>query len=229
MHTIPGCIQTLWIPIRNNLHLLNEVKIARHALSVNAIDIQLHGQVDKSQITYVDCVYLRCEDSFGHTSTKLLCSKSKVAALKVLTIPRLKLCVAPILAKLMHKILNSLIIKFSHVYLWSDSQVVLAWLKTTTASLKIFVANQVIQIHELTNSIPWKYVPSLSNPTDLVSRGMKPEEIIQSELWWVGPKWLSEDRTMWPQETNSNVNDIPELRPQSANAHGDKQTRYHQH
>jgi hypothetical protein len=36
------------------------------------------------------------------------------------------------------------------------------------------------------------------NPADIVSRGMLPRQLRQSELWWHGPQWLKSDASKWP-------------------------------
>jgi len=58
----------------------------------NAINIQIHGFCDSSEQAYGACLYIRSTDSNNKTSCELLCSTSKVAPLKQLTIPRLELC-----------------------------------------------------------------------------------------------------------------------------------------
>ena len=37
----------------------------------------------------------------------------------------------------------------------------------------------------------WHYIPSDQNPSDLASRGCLVEELIDSDLWWHGPPFLS--------------------------------------
>ncbi|GFT70112.1 integrase catalytic domain-containing protein [Trichonephila clavipes] len=37
----------------------------------------------------------------------------------------------------------------------------------------------------------WRHVPSDQNPTDLVSRGVDPDKLLQQKLWFNGPTFLS--------------------------------------
>lgn len=61
---------------------------------------------------YSACVYVKRV----RTSAVLLCSKSRVASLKYLSLSRLELCRAMLLVKLMNKVVASLKIKSCKTY-----------------------------------------------------------------------------------------------------------------
>ena len=54
-------------------------------------------------------------------------------------------------------------------YAWSDSTVVLHWLKNK-GEYKLFESNRVAEIREH-SYFEWNYVPTRNNPADLDSRG----------------------------------------------------------
>ncbi|GFW18571.1 integrase catalytic domain-containing protein [Trichonephila clavipes] len=149
-------------------------------------------------MAYGAALYLRCINTSGEISVRLLCSKSKVAPLKSITIPRLELCGAVLLSKLLKRTLNAFKVNISQIYLWTDSSIVLAWIKKPFAQLKTFVRNWVSIIQELTESDFWKHVNSENNPTDILSRGISPDKIQHCELWWFGPPFLHQYKELEP-------------------------------
>lgn len=76
---------------------------------------------------YVFCLYLRCTNANGIHTSKLLCAKSKIAQLKVISVPHLELSGAVLLAILATKIISKLQLRISKRDFRSDTNVVLAW------------------------------------------------------------------------------------------------------
>ena len=131
--------------------------------------IEIHGFSDACNHGYGACLYIR------KISVSLLCSKSRVAPLKTQTIPRLELNAALLLARLFKNVKDNLDIQFDRAYFWTDSEIVLHWINTSPQLLKMYVANRVTEIQKYTEIGSWKYVPTESNPADLLSRGALPE------------------------------------------------------
>ena len=57
-------------------------------------------------------------------------------------------------------------------YFWTDSKVVLSYIRNDTSRFKTFVANRIYQIKENTNAEQWSYIPTRENPADDASRGL---------------------------------------------------------
>ena len=66
------------------------------------MSLQLHGFCDASETAYGCVFYLRMIDVSDQVHIALVISKSKVAPIKKLTIPRLELCGAHLLSQLLH-------------------------------------------------------------------------------------------------------------------------------
>nr|CAH7762680.1 unnamed protein product [Callosobruchus chinensis] len=143
---LPNNILSSWLEFSTDLDQLNDLLIKRKVTCDNYSQISLHGFADASESSYGACIYVVSRNANGDESSNLLCAKSKVAPLKSLTMPRLELCAALVLAQLTSKVRNSLDIEFDNVYCWSDSTIVLGWLHTSPNLLKPFVSNRVAEI-----------------------------------------------------------------------------------
>ncbi|XP_070528964.1 uncharacterized protein [Cardiocondyla obscurior] len=130
----------------------------------------------------------------------LLASKTRVAPVKQLSIPRLELQAAVLLARLTVAAKKARSLAQLPTYCWTDSSVVLAWLNQHASRWKQFVANRVAEVHTLHPNIPWRHVPTDTNPADLLSRGKSVKELLESTLWWEGPQWLSQLSQRWPND-----------------------------
>ena len=128
----------------------------------------------------------------------LFIGKSRVAPLKPVTISRLELTAAVLVAKLGTMVSRELECSLSRVVCWTDATVVLRCLNNTASRFQTFVANRLELLHSHTSSRQWKYVPTAQNPADLASRGVSPEKFREADIWFRGPSFLpitSEHRT----------------------------------
>lgn len=211
---LPIDITNRWKDFIQTLPILEKLFLNRTLQVSDAVDTQLHGFCDSSELGYSSCVYLRCIDPDGNIRVTLIMAKTKVAPLKRLTIPRLELCGAFLLAQLM-KYCSSVLCKsinFKSVHAWTDSSIVLSWLSTPPYKLKTYVANRVSQIQELVPPTAWSHVPSAQNPADCASRGLLPAQLLEHPLWWSGPEWLYTDSSKWPIKPSTKLEKIPETK-----------------
>lgn len=202
---IPSNIEEEWKKYVTHISSLSDVQIERYVLIDNFTQCQLFGFSDASEKGYGAAVYLKVVDSEGRTKVSLLTAKSRVAPLKTISVPRLELCGALLLTKLMQFVIQALqdILIVSETYYFTDSTVVLAWLQILPCKLKTFVANRVTEILECTKPEQWHHITSHENPADLASRGCDPPDIIQHHLWWNGPTWLKLPKENWNSATFS--------------------------
>nr|CAH7768785.1 unnamed protein product [Callosobruchus chinensis] len=208
---VPAHISAHWNKFFTDLTVLNDLRIHRRVLCDSAERIEMHGFSDASEAAYGGCIYLRSTNAKGETFVSLLCAKTKVAPLKTVSLPRLELLGALVLARLAKKVRESLRLRIDKSVFWSDSTIVLSWLKTPPNKLKSFVSNRVSEIQQLTASDCWRHVSSGDNPADLLSRGVGPKEIAGSDIWWHAPRWLRESESCWPCK-NVCVANVPDMR-----------------
>ena len=179
---LPDKLQHKWKSWATDLPCLAEHSIPRHMGSPTSkvLHKSLHGFSDASSKAYGGVIYLRIVMEDTTILLYLVTVKSRVAPLKVQTIPRLELCGALLLSNLLFRVSTDLDIPQESVYAWTDSAVVLGWLKSPINKLKVFVAHRVASIIERVPSKHWRHVSTLSNPADLVSRGLSPSELLEN-------------------------------------------------
>ena len=106
--TVPEQVQTAWHEYRDQLTILDELDIKRKIVAIDYATLHMHGYCDASRNAYGACIYIRSTDKNGVHSTQLVCSKSKVAPVKTLSIPRLELCAALLLSKSYNSVSHAL-------------------------------------------------------------------------------------------------------------------------
>ncbi len=168
----------------------------RYSPKSDVISRSLHGFADASQEAYGAVVYIQQTYLDGSSATAVVISKARVILLKGLTIPRAELAAAYVLAKLLKYCSN--ILDIQSMTAWSDSSIVLCWLRKSPNSLNTFIANRVRHIHQLIPGAQWRHVSSASNPADMLSRGIPADSLVKSDLWWEGPPWIKQPQQSWP-------------------------------
>ena len=186
---------------REELPLLQDIQLPRaYFLNKPTITVQLHGFCDASSVAYAAVIYIRATYKGGGTTCRLVVAKTRVAPLKQLTIPKLELCGAAMLAELLAITGETLSIPADHIHAWCDSTVALAWLKSSPSRFKVFVANRVAAASRCIPPAVWLHVATLENPADCASRGMSAGELKYHNLWWGGPPWLQQEPVEVPPQ-----------------------------
>ena len=177
---------------------------------------ELHVFSDASQTAYGAVAYLVWLTPEA-PRVSLVSSKARVAPIRHTTIPRLELMAALIASRLAQTIYEEFKIKPSCTTLWTDSTIVLNWLRSESATFKTFVGVRVAEIQAAWDPKCWRYVPSESNPADDLSRGISVKEL-STGRWINGPDFLSKPKTEWPINEKHEVssNDSEKRKPSKA-------------
>ncbi|XP_058808897.1 uncharacterized protein LOC131674316 [Phymastichus coffea] len=193
------------------------------------IKIELHGFCDASLHGYGACLFVKSTDSRENTLVRLIASKSRVAPLSGVTIPRLELYATSILKRLYVEVKKQLDFLINRSILWSDSTIVLCWLKKAPHLLRTFESNRVADLQSLNNQVEWRHVQSKDNPADALSRGQLPSDFAENTLWVSGPSWLASAESKWPFQnppSSQNLSGLQEescltIAPSSSSSTGD--------
>ena len=161
---------------KEQLPLLTQKQLPRYYFRTDApcVATELHGFSDASEKAFGAVVYIRSTYDNHPPVVSLVTSKTKVVKPKTLTIPRMELCGALMLAHLLTTVRKALDISQDHIHGWTDSSIVLSWLDGHPRELDVYVSNRVNSILQITTPQVWGHVPTLQNPADSASRGMMP-------------------------------------------------------
>lgn len=192
-----------WLEYRSSLSDLTQFRLPRWMMSKkNSRSTELHGFCDASNSAYAAVVYLRVIDLEGNIHVSLVTAKTRVAPIKQISVPRLELSGAVLLAKLLREVSEVLDVPNERMHAWTDSEIVLAWLSSHPSRWKTFIGNRTSEILTITGRHQWAHVQSQQNPADCASRGIPPAELIFHHLWKNGPVWLKEEKITYTNPKN---------------------------
>ncbi len=175
--------------------------------------IALHTFVDASESSYAAVCYLRY--SYGDAvNCTMIASKTRVAPLKLVSIPRLELKAALLGARLAKHIIESHSVHVDKCVYWSDSRTVLAWLRSDHRRYKQFVAFRVSEILEMTDVKEWHWVPTEENVADEATKWNGDPDFCNDSRWFRGPSFLYLSPDKWPLSDELQCIATEELRPQ---------------
>lgn len=138
---------------------------------------QLHNFSDASENGYGTVSYLRLQSDEKIHVTFIL-GKARVAPLKNVTIPRMELTAAVLAARVDRLLKAELQLELENSIFWTDSTIVLKYIRNETKRFHTFVANRLSAIREATDISQWRYVDTKRNPADEASRGVKVEHLL---------------------------------------------------
>lgn len=152
---------------------------------------------DASGQAYATTVYLVSQTGKG----SLIYVKTRLSPQKELSIPRLELTAVLIGVRSLKFVAKHLKLTIIDQTLYTDAQCVLSWINSTKP-LSVFVANRIKEINKSKEVVKFQYVPTNKNPADLATRKTTYDQLVNSEIWWKGPKWISDPAKDWETVTS---------------------------
>ena len=161
-------------------------------------DVQLHVFCDASEMAYGAVAYFRTI-SHGRVNVSFIMSKTRLAPIKTLTIPRLELQAAVIAVRLKSKILTEIDFEVDDTYLWSDSEIVLHYIRNNHRRFSVYVSHRVAEIASTSDGKEWHHVPGSMNVADDCTRGIEMCDLTPECRWISGPTFLMLSKDQWPR------------------------------
>lgn len=196
----PHDICVAWSRFLSELPSLENFKIPRFLGIVPNCRVILLGFADASEKAMGAAIYICIQTASQTNQVNLIGAKSKVAPLKVVSLARLELCALLLLSKLFRFVIETVSSRchIDDIYAFTDSTVALHWVHSSPHRFDTFVANRISQIQDHLDPKHFYHVETALNPSDCLSRGLSPAQLMNHPLWLHGPSWARDEITSWP-------------------------------
>ena len=177
---------------------------------IEILNSTLHVFTDASVLAFAAIIYLVIQTQSEHF-LNLVTSKTRVAPLTDISLPRLELLGALTGARLIncvHKALTD-VLRVNEIVCWSDSLVTLYWIKGINKYFKQFVENRTSEIRKNTEIQFWRHCPGTINPAHIPTRGMSATEFANNDLWFKGPDFIRKPKEFWPEGISADIKEPP--------------------
>ena len=165
---LPKDLELSWKIWLEDIVNLKNCKIPRCYFNSQYDNLELHLFCDESETAYGSVAYLRSV-SPNNVQCSITLAKLRLVPLKrgsLKTIPRIELNSAKLAVILYLQLVKELDLDFSNVYFWTDSTIVLSYIRSKDRKFQRFVSNRIAFIHSHTSESMWKFVPCELNPAD---------------------------------------------------------------
>ena len=209
---IPDHLKATWSHIYQDLISISIIRVPRWIGFSSGCLVEVHGFGDASKDAMAATMYTRIIYS-DSCCMNLIISKTKVAPIKIQTIPRLELCAAVMLVKLVHSMSEALNLSHYPIHLWSDSKDTLAWIKSSPHLWQTFISHRIAEIQSLLPNAQWHHIDGSINPADPATKGISTKRLSNANIWWHGPDFLTENNLPYIRSSeNYSDRDCPERR-----------------
>ena len=151
--------------------------------------VQLHMFCDASEIAYRAVAYFRTVTR-GCINVSFVISKTRLAPIKTLTLPRLELQAAVMASRLKSKIFEEIDLEIDETPFWSDSKIFLHYLSNAQRRFSTFVSHRVSEVVSSSDVKEWHHIPGKMNVADDCKRGKEIQELTPQCRWITGPEFL---------------------------------------
>ncbi|XP_035773157.1 uncharacterized protein LOC118456469 [Anopheles albimanus] len=189
---------SMWVAVLPKVEQISISRCYRRiTTSQESTQVTLHIFCDASENGIATVAFLRFEEN-GEIECALVGSKTRVAPLALVSIPRLELEAAVLGARLARTIGTSHRLRISRKVYWSDSRTVISWLNSGHRRYSQFVAHRVSQIVNTSNASEWNWLSTKLNVADEGTKWSTPPELHPDARRFRGPQFLWEPENKWP-------------------------------
>ena len=200
---LPDKYAKMWENWKSSLSSLANLSVNRcfRPSNFGNFKFEIHVFADASDRAIGHVCYMRSINEEGDVHVAFIMGDSKVAPKAATSIPRLELCAAMEAARCATKLTSEFELKPEHIYMYSDSQVILGYITNKERRFTKYVSRRVQIILEHTSEDQWNYIPTKLNPADISSRPSDPVSL-STTCWLKGPDFL------WQPELHFQILDV---------------------
>ena len=191
---VPNDLKQIWFQNFDTLQELNSIRWKRAVVPIDAVDLKIETLDfgDASKNMSCSAIYARFKRKDGSFSCQLVLGRSKIVP-EGTSQPRAEL-IAALLNTHSGKIVQRAFGDHHDKHLkFSDSQIVLFWIKNSDKPLNQWVRNRVIDIRRFTDAQDWYYVDSSNMIADLGTRrnALSIDDVGPNSTWINGFHWMT--------------------------------------
>ena len=207
---LPACLHKKWIKFFTDMFLLETLQYPR-CLRPTATDgdpwLVLFS--DGSDVAYGCVAYVRWKCQDGSVVVRLIMSKSRIAPMNKVSVPRMELNGAVLSKRCRGVIVKEMRYKFERVFHLVDSDTVLNQINKTSYRFQVYEGVRIGEIQSASNGnmSEWAWMPGAKNIADWLTRGKSPEELYSNSDWFTGPSMLYEPLEKWDIKFGSTSDD----------------------
>ena len=165
---------------------------------------------DGSGTAYGAASYVRWECEDGSFKSSLICSKNRLAPIKIVDIVRLELSGAVISKRVRSFVEKHMRYPFERIYHIVDSEIVKAMINKGSYGFNTFAANRIGEIQTGTHPAEWYWISGELNIADWLTRGKEARDLDHNSAWQNGPEFLKLPDSEWPIKNQTEITDLPE-------------------
>ena len=178
---VPHVMVKEFLDIQQDFVNVHRISIPRCAY--DNVPVTLHIFCDASTVVFGAVAYFSCVNK-----SSFVMAKARVAPIKQITLPQLELMAMTLASRISSFIVSELTnVEIISVNIYSDSLVALCWLRSN-GKLKQFVKSRVNEIKVKAPNANFFHIEGNRNLADLVTRGIKLDELKDSN--WIGLFWI---------------------------------------
>ena len=194
---------------RNSIPDLAGLKVNRWIKYSQGRKMEVHLFADAAMSAYGCLAYTKVEDEEGNfhvtlmkASCRIFPKNEKNSGLHG-SVPRREM-VALVAAVEMKLVLDVTLVGLEYdCFIWTDSSSCLFWLNNETLKLDTWVANRVTKVLAAAGGAQIAHVAGVSNPADLLTRGIEANDREKWAFFFKGPEWLHGPKEGYPSTVSA--------------------------